>query len=431
LAQQYLIHNSTTSRPGLYLSTVAEPIEKILRYAQSLDFFDPAAVGDAIFYQSLGEVLSAEGLPGALGQIEKLLKERKPAVLVIDSFKAIHSFAGVDGDMRRFLHQLASILSAFPVTTFLLGEYGEGDVADLPEFGIADAIVALGLERIEQREKRVLHVAKLRGSDFKPGRHAYRIGSAGLEVFPRLADPLDVDDYSLSTERLESGIEGLDQMTGGGLLMGSSTLVIGPAGAGKTLFGLHHIFSSAGNGRNGLIATFQENPVQLERFASSFGWTLRNHPNVRLLYRTPVDLHVDEWVYQLLDQAEQADVGCLMIDSLSDLHVAAGDEIRFREYVYSLLQRLSRARVSVIMTQESSSFQDGNALAERSISHLSDNVILLGHTNDGRAIRRVITVIKTRGSQHDHAIRTYEIGPQGFAVSDSPAEGEDLASKLA
>jgi circadian clock protein KaiC len=416
LAQQFLFENATPARPGVYMSTVAEPIEKILRFAQSLEFFDPEAVGDAVFYQSLGEVLSTEGLAGMMKKIEAVLKERKPSVLVIDSFKAIHDFEGMNGDLRALLHNLASTLSAFPVTTLLLGEYGTEDIARLPEFAIADAIVSLGVERTSQREKRVIQIAKLRGSDFKTGRHAYRIGSSGLEVFPRLADPIDIHAYALPTDRIESGIEGLDGMMGGGLLKGSSTLVIGPAGSGKTLFGLHHIFSASRRGENGLIATFQENPVQLERFCAGFGWTLAD-PKVSLLYRTPVDLHIDEWVYQLLEVADTSNIACVLIDSLGDLHAAAGDEVRFREYIYSLLQRLSRAGISCVMTQESSQLEAAFPLAGGSISHLSDNVVLFGYVPDDRTIKRHLTILKTRGSDHDHSVREYTIGPQGISFA--------------
>jgi circadian clock protein KaiC len=127
-----------------------------------------------------------------------------------------------------------------------------------------------------------------------------------------------------------------------GYWTGASTLVAGPSGAGKTLMGLHFVFAGARLGEPSLIATVQESPVQLEYICQGFGWSLR-HDNVEVMYRTPVDVYIDEWVHDVLGIVERSGTKRLMIDSLGDLMAAAGDGIRFREYVYSLLQRLSRA----------------------------------------------------------------------------------------
>src|ERR1700704_2416592 len=93
LAQQYLFHNATPERPALYLSTVSEPLEKILRYGQSLEFFDPSVLGTSVAYEDLGLVLNDGGLPAILDRITELLKHRRPGLMVIDSFKALAVYA--------------------------------------------------------------------------------------------------------------------------------------------------------------------------------------------------------------------------------------------------------------------------------------------------------------------------------------------------
>ncbi|HEX5672327.1 MAG TPA: ATPase domain-containing protein [Acidimicrobiia bacterium] len=417
LAQQFLFANATTQRPGLYLSTVSEPLEKILRYGETLDFFDQEAVGTSVFYQDFGDVLAEGGLQALLENVEELLKTRTPGVLVIDSFKVIHDYVTDTGELRSFLHHLAGMLSAFPVTTFLLGEYALNDGAKYPEFAVVDAVVGLRFERVGHRENRVLEIAKLRGSDFRSGRHAYRLSSSGLACFPRLADVVDTDSYHLSAERLDSGVSGLDEMLADGFTGGTSTLVAGPAGAGKTLLGLHYIFAGARQGQPGVIAVLQENPMQLERMCSGFGWSLAED-NVELMYRSPVDLHIDEWVYDLLDTVERVGAKRVLIDSLGDIRLAAADEIRFREYMYSLLQRLSKAGIGLVMTQESAEFYAITRLDERGISHVSDNVILLHHVAEGGELSRAITILKTRGSQHDHTVRNFVISDEGITVGD-------------
>lgn len=417
LAQQYLFNNSSPERPGVYLSTVSEPMEKILRYGESLDYFDPEAIGTSVYYQDLGDVLIGEGLDGILASVDEILRSRRPEILVIDSFKAIHDYVDQNGDLRSFLHQLAASLSAFPVTVFLLGEYSADDSSRYPEFAVVDTIVSLEVERAAQREKRVLQITKLRGSDFRSGRHAYRITNSGLDVFPRLADMLSLQEYRLSSERMDTGVPGLDDMLAEGLYEGSSTLVAGPSGSGKTLLGLHFIFAGTQQGQSGLIATFQENPIQLERVCAGFGWSL-DSDKTELMYRSPVDLHIDEWVYDLLDTSNRVGAKRILIDSLGDLRMAAGDEIRFREYVYSLLQRLSRSGISVVMTQETAEFFGTSQLSERGISHLSDNVVLLHYVAGDTTVNRAITVLKTRGTNHDHTVRHYDITERGMAIGE-------------
>ena len=415
LAQQYLFNNATKERPGIYLATVSEPLEKILRYGQTLSFFDKKAVGSSVFYEDLSATMNESGLTGVLLQVDRLLKERRPGIVVIDSFKALHPYAENQGDFRRFLHGLAARLSVLPVTSFWVGEYGRDDATQAPEFAVADAIVSLHTERAADRERRVLQVLKLRGSGFMSGQHAYRLSGEGFEVFPRLADPVDVSSYETERHRISSGIPILDEMLVDGYWCGASTLVAGPSGAGKTLMGLHFVFAGARLGEPSVIATFQENPVQLECICQGFGWSLR-HDNVEVIYRTPVDVYIDEWVHELLGFVERCRAQRLMIDSLGDLKAAAGDEIRFREYVYSLLQRLSRASVSVLMTQEVPQLFGVTQLSQYGISHLSDNVVLLQYLAGQSRMKRAASVLKTRASEHDPYIREYDITKNGFVV---------------
>jgi len=253
----------------------SEPLDKILRYGQSLTFFDKSVVGSSVIYDDLGQRLNKEGLSGVLTQLTGLLRERRPALVVIDSFKALRAYAPDDGVFRRFLHELAGQLTAMPITSFWVGEYDDTETTEAPEFAVAVAIVSLGFDRIAEREARVLQVLKLRGSGFVSGKHAYRLSQEGVEVFPRLADPEEVESYDLTVDRLTttSGVGLLDETLSDGFCRGSSTLIAGPSGSGKTLLALHFAFSGAQLGERCLFATLQENPAQLERILSGFSWS--------------------------------------------------------------------------------------------------------------------------------------------------------------
>lgn len=425
LAQQYLFHNATADRPALYLSTVSEPLDKILRYGQTLDFFDPAALGTSVIYENVGQQLNDDGLPGALERISDLLKQRRPGLMVIDSFKALQAFASDAGIFRRFLHELAGRLSAMPVTCFWVGEYDDAETSDAPEFAVADTILALSIDRTAEREARIVQVLKLRGSGFLSGRHAYRLSPGGLEVFPRLADPIDVSDYGEIPERISSGVSALDGLLADGYWRGASTMVAGPSGAGKTLLALHFVWAGVEQGETGVIATFQENPVQLERIMQGFSWSIQN-PKIELMYRPPVDLYIDEWVYDFLNAMERTGAKRIAIDSLGDLRAACADDLRFREYIYSLLQRCARANVSVIMTQEVPELFGVSRLSEYGVSHLSDNVVLLQFLRGDSELKRAITVLKTRGSAHRPELRQFSITSQGVTLGEQFEPRQDL-----
>jgi circadian clock protein KaiC len=417
LAEQFMFHNASPEWPGMYLSTVSEPLDKILRYGQRLDFFDAETIGTSVFFEDIGQSLNDGGLDEVLARVRALITEHRPGVIAIDSFKALSAYASSPRAFRRFLHQLAGILTALPATTFWVGEYGRDEIATAPEFAVADGIIALTTRREAERAIRHLEVMKLRGTGFMSGQHAYRIAQDGLQVFPRLAERLPVEPYEVQPERMSSGIPAIDQMLANGYRSGTSTLVAGPSGSGKTLMGLHFIFNGAAAGQPGIIATLQENATQLERIAQGFGWSLAND-SVELMYRSPVDLYLDEWVYGLLEVIERTGARRILIDSLGDLRRAAVDELRFREYLYSLLQRCTKQQISVMMSQETPGPFGVAHISEDDISHLSDNVILLQFVPRDAQLKRTVTVVKSRASRHEPDIRQFTITPEGIALDE-------------
>jgi circadian clock protein KaiC len=426
LAHQYVFENATQQNPALYLTTVSEPFDKVLRYAQTLTFFDAQLVGRAVFYEDLGTTLASRGLTAALDRIDALTKDRRPGMIAIDSFTAFRDFAADDGEFRRFLHALAGRLSAFPATSFWIGEYDGEDPLGKPEFTVADAILQLSARRISERELREFEVRKLRGSDFLMGSHAYRLSNDGVDVFPRLADPAQDEPYaSEGSGRISSGIEALDEMLAHGYWPGASTLIAGPSGCGKTLLGLHFVFGGARQGDPGLIATLQENPVQLERVVRSFGWSLEDEA-VEVMYRSPVDIYIDEWFHELLERIERRGVRRVVIDSLDDLGFTTQDEVRFREYMYSLVQRCARNGVSLMMTLEVPDLSRITHLSDFNISHLADNVVLLQYVWSGAKVKRALTVLKARASALEPTVREFKILPDGIVLGDELEFGRDI-----
>ena len=424
LAQQYAFRNGRPERPAIYFSTVSEPLEKIARFGQSLGFFDTAAIGTSVFYEDLGATLHQGGLGDVAERLGRTVRERRPGLIVIDSFKALQAFAADYGEFRKFLHELAGRLGAFPAASLWVGEYEDAEIASMAEFAVADAILSLTSDQIGQREARFFQVKKLRGSAFRSGQHAYRLSASGLHLFPRLADAPIEQDYQLGETRLSSGISALDQMLADGYWPGASTLIAGPSGSGKTLMGLHFVMNGARQGQPGVIAALQENPTQLQRVLAGFGWSLREQ-NVEVMYRSPVDIYIDEWVYELMHTVERTKARRVLIDSLGDLRISAGDEIRFHEFTYSIVQRFSQQGVSVLMTSEIPNLFGSERISDSEVSTLADNVVMLGYQRERDTIGRTMAVIKTRASRHDPTIRKFVIGPEGIVLDEFVPAPED------
>jgi circadian clock protein KaiC len=424
VAEQCVFAAASVDRPGLYLSTVSEPLDKLLRYGQSLRFFDAEKVGKSVFYDELGSVLNERGLPGTLERIDVLVKEYRPELVVIDSFKALKAFADSEADFRRFLHELAGRLTALAISTLWVGEYAAEEAMASPEFAVADAVIDLTTKRMGERSIRYLRVLKLRGSDFASGDHSYRLSGDGLVVYPRLADPPDPSNYPTDHKRLSTGIAALDEALGDGYWPGSATLVTGPAGAGKTLMCLHFLYAGAAGNEPGILVTFQESRTQLSRIVDRFGWSLTD-PGITILDRSPVDLYIDELVYELLGAIEETGSRRVAIDSLNDLMAAVADPTRTREFSYSLVQRLARAGISLMATLESAELFQIRRLSELGMSHMADNVLLLQHLHSGHEMKRALTVLKTRGDSHTSTVREFQITSQGITLGE-PLDVEAL-----
>jgi circadian clock protein KaiC len=419
LSQQFVFKNATVEHPALFLSTLSEPLDKILRFGQTLKVFDHTAVIERrVVYEDIGQVLGGEGLDHILSTVERLIKEVRPGIVVIDSFRAFQVVSGDTTSFRRFLYGLTRLLGASATTALWNAPYSRTQALDTAEFAVADAIISLDIKQVGSRELRVLQVLKLRGSSYRSGEHAYRITDAGFDVFPRLADSMVQAKYKLSTGRSSTGIEALDELLGeGGFWSGAATLVVGPSGVGKTLMGLHFLFRGARSDEPGILATFQENSTQLDRIAKTFGWSF-DRDGVQVLSRSVVDINIDEWVYELLGLIDKTGAQRVVIDSLPDVMTAAADPTRFREWMFSLTQRLQRSGVSLMMIMEVPELFELRRISEQGLSHLADNVVLLQYVQEGSELARAMTILKTRALHHRPTVHRYEITEKGLVLGD-------------
>jgi circadian clock protein KaiC len=190
--------------------------------------------------------------------------------------------------------------------------------------------------------------------------------------------------------------------------------------------GLHFIFGGAQHGEPGVIATLQENPTQLQRMLGGLGWPIA-HPAVEVMYRSPVDIYIDQWVYELLETVERTGARRVLLDSLLDVRAAAVEETRFQEFMYSLVQRFSRQGISLLTTYEMPSFVTGQNPPGVDMSHLSDNVIMINYHHDHGTLKRSLAIIKTRASGHTADMREFRISPDGITFNATASSGGEPA----
>ena len=311
----------------------------------------PGRSAASVFYEDLGRSLNRGGLPAVLERIDALIKERRP---------------GIGGD--RLLPRPARIRRRGGVPPLPARPRRPGQrVPGLPLLGRGvhrrRHVVGAGVRRGRLGDRlglgdaaatapsRAIEVLKLRGSDFLSGRHAYRLGADGIDVFPRLAD-LDGDDYAATAgagfvghprlgrpahRRLPRRVQHPDRRAVG----------LGQDAHGAA-FPLQRRRARASRGSS---PRCRRTPSSWSGWPNGFGWSF-DEDDVEMLHASPVDLYVDEWVYSLLDRAQEIGAQRIVLDSLTDLSAAVVDPLRFREYLYSLTQRCAKRGISLMLTLE-------------------------------------------------------------------------------
>jgi circadian clock protein KaiC len=416
-AEQLIFENASDDRPILYLTTLSEPLPKVVRYLQGFEFFDETKLGEQVVFEDVGAELAKNGPQALIPLLRKAITTLAPKVIVIDSFKAVHDLASSVADRRRMVYEMTALLTAYGTTAFLLGEYTEDDILLYPEFAVADGIVEMSRRRLGNRDERYIRIYKLRGSRYLEGAHAFRITAAGLEIYPRLVTPQLPEGYEPATDRISTGVSGLDDMLDGGVWRGTTTLLAGPSGAGKTTIGLQFALEGVRRGESTLYMNFQENPSQLARTIRNLGVDPDEAQarGLDLVYASPVELQIDSIIVGMFRRIHQKGVRRLVIDALGDLATAATDPQRLHDYLYALVQHFAVSGITSILNFETT----GNSLSatgmQNAVSYLSDNVLLLTVDGDQRT-RRALRILKTRGSAHDTRVREVEITAAGLAI---------------
>lgn len=424
LAHQLVFSNATAKKPALYFTVLGEPAMKMLRYQQQLSFFDESKLGKSIHLFNLADVVLEQDLDAVFAEIVKQVTTVSPGIVVVDSFRTVVRKAtngASEVALQGFIQRLAQFLTSWEATTFLVGEYAESEIRENPLFTIADGL--LWLWQVTERNSvvRKMQVMKLRGQASVPGLHTIRISDDGVQAFPRTLGLTGKKSKPGRQRRLSIGIPELDQMMGGGILEGDSLLVAGPSGTGKSALATQFIAEGIRQGESAIMALFEERPEGYTDRARGFGIDLKKPQeagNLEMLYLRPFDLSVDETMQAILDAIKRTGAKRLVIDSLMgfEMALAPGFRTDFRESLYRMIAALTGAGVTVLSTVEVEDSFTAMPLSHYAISFLTDDILRMRYVEIDGQIRKVLAVMKMRGSNHSKDIREYVITNRGVVV---------------
>jgi circadian clock protein KaiC len=424
LAMQVMFANATVARPGLYLTLLGEPSLKMLRYQQQFDFFDASRIGSEVHFLNLSEQVLAGDLKAVLARIVEEVGRLHPGIVVIDSFRTLaRTDPGAqvtDPELERFVQRLALHLTSWEITSFLIGEYTEQEFRN-PVFTVADGIVWLTQATHRNSVVRKLQVLKMRGRAGMPGLHTIRITDKGIQVFARIFER-SAGARAKTDRRLSTGVPGLDEMMGGGVPVGGSVVLAGPTGTGKTTFATQFVAAGIRQREACVIAVFEEHPEDFLERATSYGVDFREaerQNKLRIIYLRPLDLSVDETLEEIRVAVKEVGATRVVIDSISGFEMALAPSFRedFRESLYRLVGALTGLGVTMFMTVEVTE-HEGLQFTNNRVSFLTDVIIIQRYVEIEGQLRKVLAVIKMRGSSHSGDFRAYEITGNGVLLRE-------------
>jgi circadian clock protein KaiC len=427
IALQFLMAGAADGEVGIYVS-LAETEEELRAGARShgwtldekIEIFElvpPESVLDPEQQQSLlysSDLELGETTKRMLEAIERL----KPKRVVIDSLSEIRLLAQSSLRYRRQVLALKHYFARHQSTVLMLDDLTT-ESTDRAVHSIAHSVIHLDqLAPIYGGERRRLRVVKCRGQPFRSGYHDFLIGQGGIQLFPRLIAA--EHRATFGGEVLTSALPRLDALLGGGVTAGSSTLVLGPAGTGKSLLVLQYIAATVARGERAAIFLFDEEIGLLLSRAKGLGIDLagmRDAGKVIVEQQDAAELTPGEFAHRVRGRIDRENVRIVAIDSLNGYQAAMPEEQFLTLHLHELLQYLNRRGAATFLTIA----QHGMVTDMKQpidITYLSDTVIMLRYFEAFGRVRRAISVMKKRTGAHENTIREFRIDSGGLTVGE-------------
>lgn len=425
IAIRFLIEGAAAGERGLYI-TLSETEEELRAGAAShgwtmdgnIDIFEVAPPESLLDEEQQQSLLYSSDLE--LGETTKTIisafERFKPKRIVLDSLSEIRLLAQSSLRYRRQVLALKHYFARHGATVLLLDDL-TSDILDKTVHSIVHGVIHLEeLAPAYGAERRRVRITKYRGRSFRGGYHDFTIRTGGVVIFPRLVAAEHRSSFKRSIAT--SGIAEFDALLGGGLERGSSCLVLGPAGTGKSTVVLQFAVSAVGRGEKAAIFIFDEELGLLFDRARAVGLDLENLRDAGQLHIEQLDaaeLSPGEFAHRVRDCVDRIGAKTVVIDSLNGYQAAMPDENSLILHIHELLQYLNRQGATTFLTVAQHGLV-GDMKSPVDVTYLADTVVLLRYFEAMGKVRRAISVIKKRTGNHEDTIREFRIGSNGLSV---------------
>jgi len=421
LAQQLAFHCATPKSPVIFFSTLSEPGTKTLFYLNKFSYFDAKKLNASVHFIDLGELLHAKGLPETLKIILGHLEKLKPSMVFVDSFRVFDDLARSPAELRKFCYELVINLMTRRCTAVFLGEYSAAEYETSPLYSIIDGVIVMSQRELSGEHQRFVRAVKMRGVAHSRDEHSFRITKDGIEIFaPRLTitRSAPAEPTPRRIPHCHVGIEKLDDLMGGGIPRGSSLLISGVAGTGKTVLGLEFVYRGALAGEKGVLFSFEETEARLRAEARGLGWDLDAQIDggmVSIIFIPQPEILVEENLAMMRSKIKETGASRVVVDSLSVFLHKITDPQLAREKVFQL--------ATIIQTEEAVGFLATDIpYGTGQISRFGveetvvDGVIILTSREEGQERERYIEVYKLRNTAHLKGRHSMTIGKGGIRI---------------
>jgi circadian clock protein KaiC len=329
---------------------------------------------------------------------------------------------------RDLLHQLTETFHRENLTALVSHEIGSNNSTSVSMLEAADfltdTVIQLNRDRNSRRSRRSLEILKSRGQDYDTGEHTLRITARkGLEVFRRVQAPVlrNAAQPTSSTKRSVIGVAAVDSLIGGGIFDGSTTMVVGVSGVGKTVLGTQLLREGAiSHNTRGLMVSLDEHPAQIVRNAQTLGLNLQEQIDsgtVRILFESPQELDIDAHYHGIVELVEKHDIQRMVIDGMTSYTSAIGDMAIYRDFFHALVAFSKNRLMTTFFNYENPEFLGiSSYMPDFRVSSVVDNLILMSLVEINSTLHRCISVVKARGSNHSFRTHEFVIGQGGITL---------------
>lgn len=445
LGNQICFANARQGGSSAFVTLLAESHARMMLHLESIDFFDAELVGEGMRYLSAYGALMKSGLRGVLDFLRAELPPKRRArakgesidaanLIIIDGFLAISESSSSVSELKKFLQDLQLYADLVGATVLLLA--GPAVDESRPEYTMVDGILELREHVHDLRAYRELRIRKLRGVAHLRGGHVFDISSRGITVYPRveaLYGAPQVEDRCVD-ETVSTGIAQLDFMLGGGLKSGTTTLVLGPSGAGKTTLGLHYLAAGPRKTRSVLFG-FYETPARLLEKARKLNLSLDariKRGELEIVWQPSTEQNVDALAQRLLQAIDNTSATRLFIDGLDGFQRATIHPERVHHVFTAIANELRVRGVTTLYTYEVPKFiGPGLETPVTGVSALAENLIYLRFVELRSHLYRLLSILKVRDSSYDTSLREFHITNQGIRLEKTFESAEAILTGTA